>query len=47
VQREIVWRVEESRAEIARLRARAARRTQEAQVEVEAAILGSEDLPGF
>ena len=47
VQREIVRRVEESRAEIARLRAQAARRAQEAQVEVEAAILGSEDLPGF
>ena len=47
VQREIVRRVEESRAEIARLRAQAARRAQEAQAEVEAAILGNEDLPGF
>jgi len=47
VQREIVRRVEESRAEIARLRAQAARRAQEAQVEIEAAILGNEDLPGF
>jgi len=47
VQRDLVRRVEESRAEVTRLRAQAARHAQEAQAEVEAAILGSEDLPGF
>jgi len=47
VQRDLVLRVEESRAEVTRLRAQAAHRAQEAQVEIEAAILGSEDLPGF
>jgi len=42
-----VRRVEESRAEVTRLRAQAARRAREAQAEVEAAILGGGDLPGF
>jgi len=47
VQREIVRRVEEGRAEIARLREEARRRAAEARAELEALILGTKSIDGL